>query len=78
MKEGQEEMLKMIMDNMRGGIYSISLRHAVANNKYMKKEYNPEVESSYLTYLDANNLYGLSRTVPLPIRKFEWNNDLSL
>ena len=38
-----------IEKGMRGGISTITHRHAVANNKYMK-DYNPEVESSYLIY----------------------------
>ena len=29
-------------------------------------------------YLDANNLYGLSMSKPLPYKNFKWSNDLSL
>ena len=29
-------------------------------------------------YLDANNLYGLSMSKPLPYKNFKWPNDLSL
>ena len=68
----------MIMNNMRGGICSISLRYAEANNKYMKEQYNAKKESSYLTYLDANNLYGKSMTSPLPTGNYLWNNDILL
>ena len=53
------DMQNFIEKGMRGGISTITHRHAVANNKYMRKEnYDPEKESSYIPYLDANNLYG--------------------
>ena len=41
----------------RGGISYIAHRYAKANNKCMQ-DYNTETKTSYITYLDANNLYG--------------------
>ena len=60
-----------IEKGMRGGISYIAHRHAVANNKYMKN-YNPERESSYIMYLDANNLYGWAMSQSLPFKDFNW------
>ena len=60
-----------IEKGMRGGISTITHRHAVANNKYLKS-YNPEVESSYIMYLDANNLYGWAMSQSLPVGDFKW------
>ena len=51
------EMLLMIEEGIRGEMYQSTHRYTKANNKYMKK-YDNKIESSYLTYLDANNLYG--------------------
>lgn len=34
----------------------ISKRHAKANTKYMK-DFNPEEESAFITYLDAKDLH---------------------
>ena len=47
-------MLLMIEEGIRGGICRSIHRYAKTNNKYMKN-YNKNIESSYLTYLDANN-----------------------
>ena len=41
---------------IRGGITQAVKRCAKANNRYMKDLYNPNEESIYLQYLDANNL----------------------
>ena len=51
-------------------------RHAESNNKYMKN-YDKSIESSYLMYLDANNLYGWAMSKKLPVNGFKWENDLS-
>ena len=42
-------------------------------------DYDKDFESSYLEYLDANNLYGLEMSQKLPADNFEWieEDDLS-
>ena len=40
------------------------------------KNYNNNEESSYIQYLDANNLYGWEMSKKLPVNGFKWlNND---
>ena len=48
----------MIEKGVRGEICQATHRYSKANNKYMKN-YDKNIESSYIEYLDANNLYGL-------------------
>ena len=36
------------------------------------KNYNKNKESSYLVYLDANDLYGYAMSKKLPVRNFKW------
>ena len=50
-------MLLMVEKGIRGGMCQSTHRYAKANNKYMKNYYK-NIESPYLTYLNANNLYG--------------------
>ena len=42
---------------LRGGISYIAKRYAKANNKYMN-DYDPKKPSTFISYLDMNNLYG--------------------
>ena len=51
------DMLLIVQKGIRGGICEATHRYVKANNKYMKN-YDKNNESSYLKYLDANNLYG--------------------
>ena len=51
------DMLLMVEKGIRGRICHSIQRYAKANNKYMKN-YNNNEESSYIQYLDANNLCG--------------------
>ena len=41
------------------------------------KNYDKNIESSYIEYLDANNLYGWATFQKLPINGFKWVEDLS-
>ena len=60
-----------IIKGIRGGMSMVSKRHAVANNKYVKG-YNSSKSSSFILYLDANNLYGRAMQEYLPWKNFEW------
>ena len=42
------------------------------------KNYNKNIESSYLMYLDTNNLYGWEMSQKLPANDFEWVVELSV
>ena len=59
-------MLLMFEEGIRGGICQSILKCACANKKYMKN-YNKKMPSSYLMYLDANNLYGWAMCKKLPV-----------
>ena len=65
------DMHMMIERGMRGGITMVGKRHAKANNPQVEG-YDPEKPTSYITYLDASNLYGWAMSLPLPIKNFHW------
>ena len=69
-------MILMIEKGIRGGICQATHRYAKANNKYMKN-YDKNIESSYIEYLDANNLYGWTMSQKRPTNGFKWVEDLS-
>ena len=70
------DMLLMVEEGIRGGICHSIHRYAKAHNKYMKN-YNNNEESSYIQYLDVNNLYGWAMSKKLPVNGFKWidNNE---
>ena len=59
----------MVEKGIRGVIYHAIHRYAEAN-KYMKN-YDQNKESSYIQYLDANNLYGWAMSQKLPVDGFK-------
>ena len=69
-------MFLMAEKGIRGGKCDVIHRYAKANNNYMKN-YDKNIESSYLMYLDANNLYGWAMSQKLPINSSKWVEDLS-
>ena len=60
-----------IEKGLRGGISYIAKRNAKANNKYIN-DYDSNKQSTFITYLDKNNLYGWSMSEYLPYGEFEW------
>ena len=65
------DMHLMIERGMRGGISMASKRDAKANNPQFEG-YDPTQPTNYITYLDANNLYGWAMSLPLPKKGFLW------
>ena len=66
----------MVGKGIRGGICHAIHRFAKASNKYMKN-YDKDMEPSYLDYLDANNLYGQAMSQKFPVNGSEWVEELS-
>ena len=69
-------MLLMIEKGIWGGICHAINRYAKANNKYIKN-YDNNKESSYLMYLDANNLYGWAMPQKLLVNGFKLKKNVS-
>ena len=60
-----------IEKGLRGGISYIAKRYAKANNKYLN-DYDPKKPSTFISYLDMNNLYGRALSEYLPYGGFKW------
>ena len=65
-------MLLMFERGIRGGITQAIYCYASVNNPYMGDLYDPNEDTTYLQYLDANNLYGWAMSQPLPTGGFKW------
>ena len=64
-------MLLMVEKGVRGRICQAIHRHAKVNNKYMK-DYDKDITSSQLAYLNANNYYGWGMSQKLRVNGFKW------
>ena len=62
-------MILMFENEIKGGICQATHRHAKANNKYIRN-YDKKIKSSYLAFLDANNLYGWAISQKLLVNRF--------
>ena len=71
------DMVLLFEKRIRGGISQAMQRYASANNKYMPN-YNSKVLSTYLMYVDGNNLYGWTMAKKLPINNFKWCDALEM
>ena len=72
-----ENMLLSFEKGIRGGICEAITKYKKANNKYMKN-YDKTKPSSYLIYVDANNLYGSAMIKKLPTGNSQWIEDSSI
>ena len=67
-------MLLMVEKGITGATCHAIHRYAEANNKYMIN-YDENIESLYIQYLDANNLCGWAMSQKLPVNEFKWIKD---
>ena len=69
------DMLLTFEKIIMGGLSQATHRYAAANNKYMSN-YDTRQLSSYLMYLDTNNLYGWVMCERLPTGGYTWDKNL--
>ena len=60
-------MFNMVSDSIRGGL-------SFVNTKFMTTENSV---SDYILYIDLNNMYGISQSLPLPQGSYKWEVDYS-
>ena len=73
----EPDIYLFVEKGLRGGISMVSHRHAQANNPQMQN-YNPDQPTSFLQYLDSNNLYGWAMSQYLPTGGFQWVSHVSV
>ena len=61
----------LLKKGLRGGISYIAKRCAKANNKYIN-DHDPKKPSTFLSYLNMNNLYGWAMSEYIPYERFKW------
>ena len=66
------DILLMIEKGIRGGVSMISNTYGKSNIRYMGDRYDASKPTKYITYSDANNLYGRAMSKPLPTHGFKW------
>ena len=71
------DMLLMFEEGIRGGVCQATYRYAKANNQYITN-YDKNNKSSYLEYVDPNNLYEWAMPKKLPVADFKWVDGLSI
>ena len=71
-----KDLLEKVEKSKRGGYTFVGAeRYVKANNKHLE-DYDENLESNYLLYIDANNLYGLAMCQYLPYSDIKLNNDI--
>ena len=65
------EQFIFVENSIRGGVSVVSHRHATANNQFVP-DYNPDDSTSWILFVDANNLYDHAMSQPIPIGIFNF------
>jgi len=60
------DMYNFLKRAIRGGLTQCTQRISIANNKYITN-FDSSKPNNYLSYIDANNLYGWAMSQPLPL-----------
>ena len=63
-------MVLMTERRIRGGLTQVIKKYGAANNKYLPN-YDRSKKSTYLQYLNANNLYGYAMNKKLPLNGYK-------
>ena len=74
------EMIALCEKNIRGGVSFVNERHVQLANYEDKKE-GENIENKVqdqLLYIDANNLYSVAQSAPMPHSNYEWCSNADL
>ena len=66
------DMYLLFSRSIRGGLSMVSKRYSHANNCFFQESFDKTKPSSFLLYIDANNLYGKCMLQRLPYKDFNW------
>ena len=69
-KKSDIDKYLFIENGLRGEFLTL-LKDAIANNKYIN-DCDPKKQSTFISYLDMNNLYGWAMSEYLPYERFKW------
>ena len=63
------EQFLFVENSIRGGVSVVRHIHGTATNEFVPN-YNPKDPTSWILFVDANNLYGHAMSQPLPTGNF--------
>ena len=65
------EQFLFVKNSIRRGVSVVSYRHSTANNEFVPN-YKPNDPTSWILFVDANNLYGHAMSQPLTTGNFKF------
>ena len=72
------KILDIFERSKRGGLTFVGAKRYVKANNHHMVGYDPKTKSTYLMYLDANNLYGWSMVQALPYKDIKFNKEITI